>query len=118
MVSYDCQDNIQNHHSFFHVNFGMRIIGRIPHPSMQISVFSNDGRFPVQFELSGQSQIYRFRQSDTIKGLDDIKKLVDSDFTNCVMQQFRAMKRIQSEVFERHTPPLSTDDSDSLPDIF
>ena len=96
----------------------MRIIGRIPHPSMQISVFSNDGRFPVQFELSGQSQIYRFRQSETLKGLDDIKKLVDGAFADDVMRQFGAMKKIQSAVLDRHAPPKESVDTDGLPDIF
>lgn len=96
----------------------MRIIGRIPHPSMQISVFSNDGRFPVQFELSGQSQIYRFRQSETLKGLADIKELVDGEFADEVMRQFGEMKKIQSAVLDRHAPPSAAIDTDGLPDIF
>jgi len=96
----------------------MRIIGRIPHPSMQISVFSNDGRFRIQFELSGQSQIYRFRQSETLRGLDDIKKLVDKEFTSSVMKQFGEMKKIQSAVLDRNAPPEDTLETDGLPDIF
>lgn len=96
----------------------MRIIGRIPHPSMQISVFSNDGRFPVQFELSGLSQIYRFRQSDTLKGLDDIKQLVDPVFTEGVLRQFAEMQKVQSAVIDRHSPKEDAAEDDGLPDIF
>ncbi|MEM6773010.1 MAG: hypothetical protein AAF597_20695, partial [Bacteroidota bacterium] len=72
---------------------------------MQISVFSNDGRFPVQFELSGLSQVYRFRQSETIGGLDDIIKLVDADFTKAVLRQFQEMRKVQSAVINRNTAP-------------
>lgn len=93
----------------------MRIIGRIPHPVLQISVFSNDGRFPVQFELNGQSQIYRFRQDERLKSLADVTKLIDESFTTGVLAQFRAMRILQSDLLDRHRP--ATDDFSDLPDI-
>ena len=58
----------------------MRIIGRLPHPQLQITVFSNDGRFPVQFEYRGQTQQYRFRQGPGMANLGDVKKVVDAAF--------------------------------------
>lgn len=93
----------------------MRILGRIPHPVLQISVFSNDGRFPVQFELSGQSQIYRFRQDEQLKSLADVKKLIDPVFVEGVLRQFNEMQALQSKLIDRHKPP--TDDFSDLPDI-
>lgn len=93
----------------------MRILGRIPHPTLQISVFSNDGRFPVQFELAGQSQIYRFRQDERLKSLADVKRLIDREFTNGVMEEFQRMQRLQSGLIDRHKPVV--DDFSDLPDI-
>ncbi len=85
---------------------------------MQISVFSNDGRFPVQFELSGQSQIYRFRHSEQLKGLSDVKALIDDEFVAGVFQQFIAMQALQSKLVDRHQPTSENPETDGLPDIF
>lgn len=85
---------------------------------MLISVFSNDGRFPVQFELSGQSQIYRFRHSENLKGLPDVKALIDDAFIAGVLRQFNAMQALQSDLIDRNTPTSTETDTDGLPDIF
>ncbi|MEL7163219.1 MAG: hypothetical protein AAFN92_20850 [Bacteroidota bacterium] len=94
----------------------MRIIGRIPHPLMQITVFANDGRFPVQFELDGRSQIYRFRQQETLAGLNDVQRIVDATFQSAVLEQFASMRAIQEGVMERHFALPDADASD-LPEI-
>lgn len=93
----------------------MRILGRIPHPVLQISVFSNDGRFPVQFELGGQSQIYRFRQDDNLKSMGDVQALIDDEFLAGVLRQFQEMQALQSGLIDRNRP--SVDDFSDLPDI-
>lgn len=93
----------------------MRILGRIPHPVLQISVFANDGRFPVQFELNGLSQIYRFRQDEQLKSLADVTRLIDEDFTAGVLAQFRSMQELQSRLLGRHRP--APDEFSDLPDI-
>jgi len=93
----------------------MRIIGRIPHQTMQITVFSNDGRFPVQFELAGQTQIYRFRHSEQLRGLGDIMALVAPEFPTAVLEQFESMRAVQAKVLAAISPQPSA--SDDLPDI-
>lgn len=95
----------------------MRIIGRIPHPTLQITVFANDGRFPVQFETGGLSQIYRFRQSDQLKSLSDVQKLVDKDLINTVLDQFSVMRAAHSRALNTFAPPEALTDTDGLPDI-
>lgn len=95
----------------------MRIIGRIGHPNMQITVFSNDGRFPVQFELSGLTQIYRFRKGDQVNDLGDIRRLIDADFAAAVLRQFREMQKTQSDLFDRHASSKETEDLNDLPDL-
>lgn len=95
----------------------MRILGRIPHPTMQITVFSNDGRFPVQFELAGLSQIYRFRQSESLRSLADVEKLVDSELMANVLEQFSTMRVAHSRALNTFAPPAAPTDTDGLPDI-
>jgi hypothetical protein len=84
---------------------------------MQITVFSNDGRFPVQFELAGLSQMYRFRQSETLKSLGDIEKLVDSVLMASVLDQFSTMRAAHSRALNTFAPPAAPADTDGLPDI-
>lgn len=93
----------------------MRIIGRLPDPRMQITVFENDGRFPVQFELGGITQIYRFRKGERLSNMGHLRTYVDEAFRSAVLQQFQEMQRIQAGVLERIAP--ARDDTDSLPDI-
>lgn len=93
----------------------MRIIGRLPHPKMQITVFQNDGRFPVQFEMHGQSQQYRFRQSDALSNLGHIEAIVDEEFKRGVLETFAAMRKIQSRVIADH---LEDPADNELPEIF
>lgn len=93
----------------------MRIIGRIPHPKLQITVFSNDGRFPVQFELDGQTQIYRFRHAENLKGLADIQAIVDNSFLTGVLTTFRQMRTTQAAVNRRLQSSAEVDDG--LPEI-
>jgi len=95
----------------------MRILGRIPHPTLQITVFSNDGRFPVQFERSGLSQIYRFRKSERLRGLADVEKLVNSDLLDAVLTQFTAMRAARSRALNTFAPPEDKSGPDGLPDI-
>lgn len=92
----------------------MRIIGRLPHPQMQITVFSNDGRFPVQFELLGQTQQYRFRHGPALKNLGDIEQIIDDRFKEEVMAIFSDMRSTQTRVVKDHLSEVPTDD---LPDI-
>ena len=93
----------------------MRIIGRLPDPRMQITVFENDGRFPVQFELGGMTQVYRFRKGGGLGNLGQLQGYVDESFRSAVLEQFTAMQRIHGGVLERIHPPEST--HDGLPDI-
>lgn len=95
----------------------MRILGRLPHPTMQITVFSNDGRFPVQFELGGLSQIYRFQRTEKLRGLADVEKLVNQDLINAVITQFSAMRKAHSLALHTFAPPEATSDTNDLPDI-
>ena len=83
----------------------MRILGRLPHPKLQITVFANDGRFPVQFEHRGLTQQYRFRSGPKLTGFADIATLIDDRFTEEVMAIFVLMQathaRATSQIADR-----------------
>lgn len=94
----------------------MRILGRLEHPAMQITVFENDGRFPVQFEFGGLRQTFRFRKSAKLTNFGDVKQLLDATFQEQVLEHFRPMQRMQSELLDRH-PQGEQSATDELPDI-
>ncbi|CAH0999680.1 hypothetical protein LEM8419_00980 [Neolewinella maritima] len=93
----------------------MRIIGRLPDARMQITIFENDGRFPVQFELAGLTQIYRFRKGDRLGNLGELRAYVDESFRSSVLRQFEAMQHTQAEVLRRIQP--AEDPYGDLPEI-
>ena len=95
----------------------MRILTRIPHPTLQITVFSNDDRFPVQFEHGGLSQVYRFRRSESLRGVDDVRRLVNGDLIGTVLEQFAVMRAAHSRALATFAPPPARSDDDGLPDI-
>ncbi|MBB4078537.1 hypothetical protein GGR28_001150 [Lewinella aquimaris] len=92
----------------------MRIIGRLPDARMQITVFDNDGRFPVQFELAGITQIYRFRKGERLSNMGHLRDYIDEPFRAAVLRQFGEMQRIQAGVINRIEPQH---EGDQLPDI-
>ena len=95
----------------------MRIIGRLPDPRMQITVFENDGRFPVQFELGGVTQVYRFRKGEGLQHFGHVQSLVDARFRTAVLEQFHAMHGIHAAVVGRLADGASDAPHDDLPEI-
>jgi len=69
----------------------MRIIGNIEHLPMKITVFKMDNKISVKFELGLYEQTFKFRESDYMKGMDDVNKLVDASFIGEVMLNFNTM---------------------------
>ncbi|MGB3800867.1 MAG: hypothetical protein WA952_13715 [Lewinella sp.] len=93
----------------------MRIVGRLPDPRMQITIFENDGRFPVQFELGGLTQIYRFRKGANLSNIGHLREYVDDRFRDAVYRQFTVMHGIHADVVQHINPP--EDPLDDLPEI-
>jgi hypothetical protein len=93
----------------------MRVIGQLPDARMKITVFANDGRFPVQFEQAGLSQIYRFRKTEGLAHLGDVKQYIDEPFRQAVLRQFTHMRQLHQTVLRRLAPDHQP--TDDLPDI-
>ena len=77
----------------------MRIIDTIPHPSMAISIFQMNDKFIVKFEAGPMEQAFKFDNAD-VKGLENLKKLITSEFIEEVRKRFNEMflqmKNLQS----------------------
>ena len=71
----------------------MRIVGYIKNEACKVTVFHQGLRFMVKFEDGLYEQAFKFRESETIKGLADIQKLIDDAFIQEVMERFAEMRR-------------------------
>ncbi len=68
----------------------MRIIDTIPHPSISISIFQMNDKYIVRFEAGMMEQVFKFEASE-VKGLDNLKKIVNTEFIEQVRKRFNEM---------------------------
>lgn len=68
----------------------MRTIGTIAHPSMRISIFIMNDKYVVKFEAGPMEQVYKILLSE-VKGIEEIEKMVEGDFTIKVLARFNEM---------------------------
>lgn len=68
----------------------MRIIDTISHPSISISIFQMNDKYIVRFEAGMMEQAFKFDASE-VKGLDDLKKIVNPEFIEQVRKRFNEM---------------------------
>lgn len=68
----------------------MKIIGTIPHPKMTITVFMMNEKYIVKFEAGPMEQVYKLSQ-EKVKGIDQLKKIVDDQFQSAVLKKFGEM---------------------------
>lgn len=68
----------------------MRIIDSIPHPSMSISIFNMNDKYIVKFEAGPMEQSFKF-QTDQVKSVENLKKMINADFIETVRLRFNDM---------------------------
>lgn len=78
----------------------MRVIGDIPHHQMKITVFSWNNKYHIKFEIGQFEQTYKIGSMD-LMGMDDIKKMIDGEFLDSIMQRFLEMRTSFHEAFQR-----------------
>ncbi len=69
----------------------MRIIGYLPHPDYQITVFRMDDKFSIQIEKDLLVQTYKYRSGPRLNRLEDVQNMVDSSFLERVASIFEGM---------------------------
>lgn len=80
----------------------MRIVGYIENEACKVTVFHQGLRFMVKFEDGLYEQAFKFRESDKIKGLNDIQKLIDKAFIDEVMNRFSDMRQSTGKLLSRY----------------
>lgn len=68
----------------------MRVIGNLPHPKISISIFSMNDKYQIKFEAGPMEQIFKIAHTE-IDGMEGIKKMVDDEFLEKVMNRFNEM---------------------------
>jgi hypothetical protein len=84
----------------------MHIIGRIPHPSIGITLFHMNDKFILKMEAGPMEQVYKFTQ-EQISGANGLETIVDSIFLQQVTDRFNAMFLDMRAALERQSihPP-------------
>jgi len=80
----------------------MRIIANIPHPKITISIFSMNDKYLVKFEAGPMEQIFKLFH-DEVNGVEGVKKIVDDEFLEKVMERFNEMFVSFKATKERNT---------------
>jgi len=68
----------------------MRVIATIPHPKLSISIFSMNDKYQVQFMAGPMEQTFRIPHAE-VDGVEGIKKMLDEEFLQKVVQRFNDM---------------------------
>lgn len=93
----------------------MRIIGYLDIPGMAITVFKNDNRLSVKFEKNLLEQTFKIRDDVNLSGLNEIKKLFDTQWIHVIEAQFEIMENARNDALQRYDNSL---EEDTEPEIF
>jgi len=91
----------------------MRILGEITDTGYKITVFKTDSRLLVKFEDAFLEQTYKFRESDELQNLSDVRRLLTDEFLQAVRQSFATMHQTHYSALSTHLQV----DSEELPTI-
>ena len=79
----------------------MRLVGDISHPSLKITIFLHDSKYAVKFEAGLYEQTYKFRTSDSLQSVEDIKAMIDAAFIEEVRLLIPKMHQHKMEAIGR-----------------
>lgn len=78
----------------------MRVIGRIPHPSIGITIFHMNDKYLLKMEAGPMEQVYKFSAEQAL-GVEAIEKLADEVFLKSCIDRFNAMYLDMKAALER-----------------
>jgi hypothetical protein len=68
----------------------MRVVGKIPHPSILITIFEYNEKYTLKMEAGPMEQSYKIT-IDQAGNLANLHKIADSQFLQECLQHFNAM---------------------------
>ena len=79
----------------------MRVVGRIPHPSITITIFEYNEKYTLKLEAGPMEQSYKVTV-DQAGNLANVHKIADSQFLSESLKHFNAMYLSWKEAIERN----------------
>jgi hypothetical protein len=92
----------------------MRIVGYIEHPVLKITVFKMNNRISVKLESGLYEQTYKFRESDDLATMEQVKQLIDAPFIQEVERELGQMHQRKLKALQRFLPPAEEEEFDEL----
>ncbi len=80
----------------------MRIAGDIPHPQFKITIFQYDGKYSVKIENTRYEQTFKIRPDLGVESVEDIIRLIDSEFMQVAERGFTAMHDAMVQALARN----------------
>ena len=80
----------------------MRILGYIDHPVLKITVMQQGDKFVLKVEHALMEQTFKIRESDEVRGYNDVVKLADEEFLKSCIERFQAMNTGLFDSFKRN----------------
>lgn len=68
----------------------MRVVGRIPHPSITITIFEYNEKYTLKLEAGPMEQSYKITL-DKAENLQNMHKIADGQFLQECLNHFNAM---------------------------
>lgn len=84
----------------------MRVIGRIPHPSIGITIFHMNDKYILKLEAGPMEQVYKFSQEQA-PGVEALEQVADEEFIKGCVERFNAMYLAMKSAIERRTGSAS-----------
>ncbi|MGL5889820.1 MAG: hypothetical protein ACRC3B_08040 [Bacteroidia bacterium] len=78
----------------------MRVIGRIPHPTIGITIFNMNDKYQLKLEAGPMEQTYKFTHEQA-PGVEALEKLADDVFLKTCIDRFNAMYLDMKAALER-----------------
>lgn len=78
----------------------MRTVTKIEHPKLDVSIYLRENKYIVKVVLDQYEQVFRLNQSD-VMGMDDMERLVSSEFLDKVYMRFVEMSKDFGEAFKK-----------------
>jgi len=79
----------------------MRVVGRIPHPSITITIFEYNEKYTLKLEAGPMEQSYKIT-IDQAGNLANVHKIADSQFLQECLKHFNTMFLSWKEAVERN----------------
>ncbi|MFM1876952.1 MAG: hypothetical protein RL266_2689 [Bacteroidota bacterium] len=79
----------------------MRVVGRIPHPSITITIFEYNEKYTLKLEAGPMEQSYKIT-IDQAGNLANLQRIADSQFLSECLAHFNAMYLSWKNAVERN----------------